>query len=205
MASDIRTQTPTDYDAAEWLAPKINKNSVVLPENMSVTRPTAEWANEQDLALKQVNEAFNGLPVTARNVGGLVQMFRQVQTAPGSAEVVPLVKLVPDNTMITVEVTAHAGTSADVTGGHSVINAYYVVRRTPAGVFDLLTEVNNDVLNDGGTLAPAGTVSVAVLTPVGDEVQLSLDNASAVDAEWFCDVQVRSFPQLMDLPDAILE
>lgn len=200
--TNIRSDDPSNFQAQGWLIEKVNKNNVQLLPSNSMLKPTAEWANAVDESFREVNEAFNGLPVNASNVGGLVRVARAEVADAGGIATIPVLSELPENTMIAVEVTTYMVPPANVTGGYGILHTYALARTAAAGTAPQIIPLTDDILASDGIFSG---MSGELLGTTGPEtLDFAADtNGAPAGTRCYFDVSIRSFPEPLNLPSAI--
>lgn len=189
MNNNLREDPIAIFGAQPWLLPKRNLGGALLPEEVAQDQVTAEWANQVDAALRQANEACNGLPVNAANIQGRLRGARRGTQAQGDELRLELFSGLAEGHWLHVEATAYG---SDNDGEHFVLA---LSSRLFQRQDDQVTE--QAVLVDSTlhvTEEIGGTVDFQLLGESPDLLVAQVSVDASVDVDWLIDFTLRAVP-----------
>lgn len=201
MSSNVREMKVGTFLAQDWLLPKQNGQGGHLPDADAQKMVTAEWANHADQAFKQCNEAFNGLPIRALSVQGLVHSAKTAVTTSSTSQELLILKDIP---------TGWGFIEARATVCSTDQNQYAVL--TYSTVFCVECPGDLEIKQSWGcdttySTWPAGTVTFSLGPGAGvapcDSLFATLTGVDNTNLTWVVDFKVRTVPDLLEMPGAI--
>lgn len=189
--ADIRNDPTSQFANEPWLVQKENAGGVSLPESQAAGLPTAEWANNVDTSLRQINEAYQGSPVPASNVGGRTRRSVTASSTANGTATVSLISSVPEQAWVHLRVAAYA---RGANGEFALTEANVVLQNqddpnNPGNMVELLDSPGDTAQGSQGD----GGASVDIVgDPSAEEVNAVL--SGTVDLQWNVDFEYRVLP-----------